>query len=259
MYIILPKITCPKGRGARLSGRHPGRRRAKPHGSRGGEEQKKKNSSFIPELRLLSPTWPQRAQAKIKKAAGQKLILSHRVQTTPQGAPLKLQHNTKRGEKSSFLLCHITLLILDIPLEQSFSSSVLCHLGMGNLCLLGLSRALQGVPHTPGLYPLDAYSTRPLVVTFQNVSRSCSQGGAVLSCSVVPDSLQPHGLQPARLLCPWVVPSRFGTRIWVSWKTIFSRMGGRGGDGFGIIQVITFIVHFISIIITSAQSQIIRH
>ena len=25
----------------------------------------------------------------------------------------------------------------------------------------------------------------------------------VLSCSVVSDSLQPHGLQPARLLCPW--------------------------------------------------------
>ena len=26
---------------------------------------------------------------------------------------------------------------------------------------------------------------------------------AVLSCSVVSDSLQPHGLQPSRLLCPW--------------------------------------------------------
>ena len=26
---------------------------------------------------------------------------------------------------------------------------------------------------------------------------------AVLSCSVVSDSLWPHGLQPARLLCPW--------------------------------------------------------
>ena len=25
----------------------------------------------------------------------------------------------------------------------------------------------------------------------------------VLSCSVVSDSLQPHGLQPTRLLCPW--------------------------------------------------------
>ena len=26
---------------------------------------------------------------------------------------------------------------------------------------------------------------------------------AVLGCSGVPNSLQPHGLQPARLLCPW--------------------------------------------------------
>ena len=26
----------------------------------------------------------------------------------------------------------------------------------------------------------------------------------VLSCSIVSDSLQPHGLQPTRLLCPWV-------------------------------------------------------
>ena len=30
----------------------------------------------------------------------------------------------------------------------------------------------------------------------------------VLSCSVVPDSLQPHGLQPFRLLCPWDSPSK---------------------------------------------------
>ena len=27
--------------------------------------------------------------------------------------------------------------------------------------------------------------------------------GPVLSCSAVSDPLQPHGLQPARLLCPW--------------------------------------------------------
>ena len=28
------------------------------------------------------------------------------------------------------------------------------------------------------------------------------------SCSVVSDSLQPHGLQPARLLCPWDSPGK---------------------------------------------------
>ena len=27
-----------------------------------------------------------------------------------------------------------------------------------------------------------------------------------LSCSVVSDSLQPHGLEPTRLLCPWDFP-----------------------------------------------------
>ena len=31
---------------------------------------------------------------------------------------------------------------------------------------------------------------------------------AVLSCSVVSDSLWPHGLQPARLLCPWDSPGK---------------------------------------------------
>ena len=29
-----------------------------------------------------------------------------------------------------------------------------------------------------------------------------------VSCSVVPDSLQPHGLPPTRLLCPWDFPSK---------------------------------------------------
>ena len=30
----------------------------------------------------------------------------------------------------------------------------------------------------------------------------------VLSCSVVSDSLQPHGLYPAKLLCPWDFPGK---------------------------------------------------
>ena len=38
-----------------------------------------------------------------------------------------------------------------------------------------------------------------LSVSFSPFSTSC----AVLSRSVVSDSLLPHGLQPARLLCPW--------------------------------------------------------
>ena len=35
------------------------------------------------------------------------------------------------------------------------------------------------------------------------VSKSVS-----VSCSVVPDSLWPHGLQPTRLLCPWDFPGK---------------------------------------------------
>ena len=31
---------------------------------------------------------------------------------------------------------------------------------------------------------------------------------AMLACSVVSDSLRPHGLYPARLLCPWASPGK---------------------------------------------------
>ena len=31
---------------------------------------------------------------------------------------------------------------------------------------------------------------------------------AVLTCNVVSDSLQPHGLYPTRLLCPWDSPDK---------------------------------------------------
>ena len=32
---------------------------------------------------------------------------------------------------------------------------------------------------------------------------------AVLSCSVVSNSLRPHGLQPTRLLCSWDSPGKY--------------------------------------------------
>ena len=35
------------------------------------------------------------------------------------------------------------------------------------------------------------------------VGRDNMNGVCVLSCSVMSDSLQPQGLQPTRLLCPW--------------------------------------------------------
>ena len=33
--------------------------------------------------------------------------------------------------------------------------------------------------------------------------------GCFISCSVMSNSLHPHGLQPARLLCPWDSPGRY--------------------------------------------------
>ena len=34
-----------------------------------------------------------------------------------------------------------------------------------------------------------------------------------VSCSVVSNSLQPHGLQPARLLCPWNFPGNYWSEL----------------------------------------------
>ena len=40
------------------------------------------------------------------------------------------------------------------------------------------------------------------------------------SCSVMPDSLQPHGLQPARLLCPFYSPGRSTGMVTISFSTL---------------------------------------
>ena len=47
--------------------------------------------------------------------------------------------------------------------------------------------------------PLDAGNALSPVRTTKNV---------LCCCSVVSDSLRPHGLQPARLLCPWNFPGK---------------------------------------------------
>ena len=36
----------------------------------------------------------------------------------------------------------------------------------------------------------------------------CTPETILFACSVVSDSLRPHGLQPARLLCPWGSPGK---------------------------------------------------
>ena len=58
------------------------------------------------------------------------------------------------------------------------------------------------------------------IFALQHPSLPCSITGCkepmwsvlLFSCSVLPDSLQPHRLQPTRLLCPWDFPGR-NTRV----------------------------------------------
>ena len=47
---------------------------------------------------------------------------------------------------------------------------------------------------------------------FHQLKLLCSTLKWSVSCSVVPDSLQPHGLQPSWLLCPWDFPGK-GTGV----------------------------------------------
>ena len=54
-------------------------------------------------------------------------------------------------------------------------------------------------------------------------------------------------------------PQPFWHQGLVSWKTIFPWTWGGEGVGLEMIQELTFIVHFIFIIITSAPTQVIWH
>ena len=51
---------------------------------------------------------------------------------------------------------------------------------------------------------MDAHLLRQLLALV--CKHLCAVLSAVLSRSVVPESLQPHGLYSARLLCPWDFP-----------------------------------------------------
>ena len=53
---------------------------------------------------------------------------------------------------------------------------------------------------------LSRYSCRKGLLSWLNYQGSVE--GYVYVCSVMSDSLQPHGLQPSRLLCPWNFPGK---------------------------------------------------
>ena len=56
--------------------------------------------------------------------------------------------------------------------------------------------------HEIWLVQIDMACKCKIHIRFQLVCMN-NKECAVLSCSVMSDSLQPYGLQPARLLCPW--------------------------------------------------------
>ena len=85
------------------------------------------------------------------------------------------------------------------------------------------------LPFSPSVFPrIRVFSIESaLLITWPkywsfsfNISPSKEYSGSIswtrflctLSCSVVSDFLWPHGLQPARLLCPWNFP---GKNTWV--------------------------------------------
>ena len=46
-----------------------------------------------------------------------------------------------------------------------------------------------------------------------NIYHELNTFSCMFSHLVVPNSLQPHGLQPARLLCPWNSPGKYWSRL----------------------------------------------
>ena len=68
----------------------------------------------------------------------------------------------------------------------------------------------------------------------QGVAVMCSlhwgPPSVIVSCSVVSDSLRPHGLWPARLLCPWDSPGKnTGMNIHSLLQGIFQTQGSNPG------------------------------
>ena len=61
-------------------------------------------------------------------------------------------------------------------------------------------------------YPLKNYQSRSFTVSLKASTQLYillfTMNVLCVCCSVVPDSLWPHGLQPTRLLCPWNFPGK---------------------------------------------------
>ena len=121
------------------------------------------------------------------------------------------------GEKQeSASISHYSLLIAIIA---QLSSSI-CSWGTGGEADCGLPNPLRGPAHSwlLGQSPLLITSSRGKMgagglegfrVSFLLSCVSlCALCVCVCACSVVSDSLGPHGLDPASLLCPWDSPGK---------------------------------------------------
>ena len=74
----------------------------------------------------------------------------------------------------------------------------------------------QGAPFPAAMAPYSAHPhnthththTPPMTSLTHLLPKDKMSPNSVLRCSVMSDSLRPHGLQPARLLCPWDSPGK---------------------------------------------------
>ena len=81
----------------------------------------------------------------------------------------------------------------------------------GKCCCQGAggSQEREQGPFCPGHYVGTSLVKQALLGRLVKwVTRELLSHWLLFSCSVTSDSLRPHGLQPARLLCPWNLPAR---------------------------------------------------
>ena len=109
----------------------------------------------------------------------------------------------------------------------------ICRLPQGAGALLGQPPGGPELPWTTG--PATWHATQGLQAVVVSLGREgvlpCTgRKNESVSCSVVSNSLRPHGLEPTRLLCPWDSPGKT-TRVgfYSLLQEIFLTLGSNSG------------------------------
>ena len=94
---------------------------------------------------------------------------------------------------------------------RSFLTPVMS--GMGSKVLPPHPSALSESGEKVAFIPWRGTANNLIPIAIRDIQKFTERGKSVLVCacsvaSVVSNSLQPEGLQPARLLCPWDFPSK---------------------------------------------------